>query len=656
MKVVIYDTETLKEFFLVGAYIPETGAYYEFSVNAWENELDKLVSFIEAHNDHYFVGFNNLRFDSQVVEWVVRTHENWHELSRLEICALISQKAQDIIHDANYDLPPLYREPILSFKQIDLFTIWHFNNENRRMSLKAVQYYLNWHNVEEMPIHHNKENLSEEEILLTKEYCKNDVMSTYELYKLTRGLVSNPLYKGEDKIGDRLAMKEEFKLDCLNWDDVKIGAEWNKLDYMNLTKKTYKDIRPEKIVHFYGKKFKTFFPPWTAFQTKELQTFIKSFGNQHVLAEKQKFTYVFNKELTAVLAKGGIHSCEKGRMLVPSEDEQYWQIDIGSQYPNAIRKYGVEPRHLPGWNSLIVSKIDRRLTYKKMYQESGVPKYNSLQKMGKLALNGGSYGRLNTTGDWQEYPYGMLQVTIGGQIEILMVVEDLLLKGFRVVSLNTDGFDCIIKKEREQEFREILTHWEKVIGNSELGNFEYTEFQWIAQTSVNDYLALKKDGKVKAKGDFEIYKEIHKNPSARIVPIALEQYFVNNIPVELTIRSHTDIFDFCLRQKASKDFHYEGINRATGKTNVYKKMLRYYVSTSGEKLLKVKNHDSDSTAPAVSQVEAGEWLCTICNNINDANPSIINYDYYIEKAEEIIRKVQGIKSKVKMDPAQLSLF
>lgn len=46
-------------------------------------------------------------------------------------------------------------------------------------------------------------------------------------------------------------------------------------------------------------------------------------------------------------------------------------------------------------------------------------------------------GRLNTKGDWQEYPWGMMQVTIGCQMEILMIVEDLILKGFNVLSLNT---------------------------------------------------------------------------------------------------------------------------------------------------------------------------------------------------------------------------
>jgi len=206
-------------------------------------------------------------------------------------------------------------------------------------------------------------------------------------------------------------------------------------------------------------------------------------------------------DLKAVVGKGGIHSTEGGRFLKPKEDEIYIDADIGSQYPNAIRKYKVEPKHLPGWNNLIVSKIERRLNYKRLFKETGNPKYASLQEMGKLSLNGGSYGRLNSKGDWQQDPCCMLQVTMGGQLELLMIVEDLILKGFNVVSLNTDGFGTILKRNREEEFKVILSGWEKVIGNDTLGQFEYTEFKWIAQTSVNDYLALKADGTLKMKGE-----------------------------------------------------------------------------------------------------------------------------------------------------------
>ena len=121
MDVIIYDIETLKEYFLVVAMAP--GYKRVFKVNAYENNLDAFIKFAHEHKDHYWVGYNNLRFDSQVVEWVLRNREYWHELSNLEITARIAQKASDVIHDANFDVFPEYRESDLSLKQIDLFKV-----------------------------------------------------------------------------------------------------------------------------------------------------------------------------------------------------------------------------------------------------------------------------------------------------------------------------------------------------------------------------------------------------------------------------------------------------------------------------------------------------------------------------------------------------
>ena len=135
MKVVCYDIETLQEYFLLVAYNPETKEHHQFGVNKWENNLDAMVKFIDDYKDYYFVGYNNLRFDAQVVEWILRNCENWYEKDNLEITAMIAQKAQDTIHDSNFEVFPEYREQDLSFKQIDLFRIWHFDNKNRRVSL-----------------------------------------------------------------------------------------------------------------------------------------------------------------------------------------------------------------------------------------------------------------------------------------------------------------------------------------------------------------------------------------------------------------------------------------------------------------------------------------------------------------------------------------
>lgn len=662
MKILCHDCETLKEMFDIGIYIPEEDKWYEFGVNQWENSLDSFIKFVDTHKEYYWVGFNSLAFDSQVIEYIIRNHDKWHDLPNMEIVSRIYQKSQDIIDNSNYGLFPEYREEWLTLKQIDLFTIWHFNNENRRTSLKAIEFAIDMENIEEMPIHHAQEELTKDEIQLVKNYRKNDVWATYQFYLITIGQTDLKLYKGENKIEDRLAMQEEFGLNCLNWDDVKIGAEWNKLDYIKLTNRNERDLKPKQIIHYFGKKFKQFFPKTVKFESKELNEFVRNLGEEYAINKKQEFKYKFNKELTATIAKGGIHSCEGGRFIKPEDDEIYFQIDIGSQYPNAIRKYKVEPKHLPGWNNLIVSKVDRRLNHKKIYNETKNKKYNSLQKMGKLALNGGSYGRLNTQGDWQEYPYGMLQVTIGGQLEILMVAEGVLNKGFRVISLNTDGFDVIIKKSREKEFRDILTEYEKNIGNDVLGNFEYTEFKWIAQTSVNDYIALKTNGETKQKGDFEVDKELNKNKSARIVPIALEEYFKNGVPVEQTVKNHKNIYDFCIRQKASKDFHYEGISKS-GK-NVYKKLIRYYVSLEGEQLFKIKNENCTTNAPDRSIVEKDEDtgrgnLCKVCNFLpKDTSTENVDFEYYIRRANRIVNKIklEGRKGIKEQPKNQMTLF
>ena len=231
MKVLIYDIETLKELFLVVIYNPQTDVTYEFAVSKWNNQLDLFVRFTEQHEDYYWVGYNNLRFDSQVVEYIIRNYEDWQTLSGLEICAKIALKASDTIHDANYDVFPEYREEALSLKQIDLFRVNHYDNKNRRVSLKRLEFEMDLENIEEMPIHHTKTNMTDKEIALTIEYCRNDIYATYEFYKVTIGETNHPLYKGNNQIALRLDIQEEFGIPCLNYSDSKIGDEMIKKFY-----------------------------------------------------------------------------------------------------------------------------------------------------------------------------------------------------------------------------------------------------------------------------------------------------------------------------------------------------------------------------------------------------------------------------------------
>ncbi len=335
MKLLIFDKECLLECFFVGIYDLQEDKNYEFGVNQWENSLDGFIKFIEEHKDYYWVGYNNLNYDSQIMEFILRNHENWHSLSGLEICKIISQESNDIIDNSNYGLFPKYREEYLTVKHIDLPRIWHFFNENRRVSLKALEFSMGYENIEEMPIHHLQRDLTKENIQLIKNYCFNDVKATHLFYLITIGKTDLKLYKGKNKILDRQIIESEVGIKWLNFDDVKIGAEWNKLDYCKLTGRGEKEIKPKKINHFFGKKYNKFFPKTVSFQSRELQKFVKDLGETFILNEKQIFKYKFNDKLVVTIARGGIHSNEGGRFLKPTENEIYLQCDIGLiQWPN----------------------------------------------------------------------------------------------------------------------------------------------------------------------------------------------------------------------------------------------------------------------------------------------------------------------------------
>ena len=650
MNILVYDIETMQELFLIDIYNPQTNEHHEFMVSNWQNDLDSMIKFIELHNEYYFVGYNSLRFDSQVVEWIIKNNNSWYELSNLEICAKIAQKAADVIHDANFDVFPEYREEQLSFKQIDLFKVNHYDNKNRRVSLKRLEFEMDLENIEEMPIHHTKTNMTEEEIEITRNYCRNDVYATYEFYKVTIGDCEHLLYKGNDQIGLRLDIQEEFGIPCLNYSDSKIGDEMIKKFYCQEKRISYTDL-PKK--GFFRKEVavKQCIADYVSFKTKELQQFLIRIRKMK-LGTKDDFkeSISFYNNVYSFM-KGGLHTENKPEIFEADEDHLIIDWDVSSYYPAIIINNGRYPGHLgkeflSGYKQMFNKRLELKPLAKKDKRIKGI--VGAL----KLAVNS-VYGKSSDMQNWIYDRQLTMFTTITGELSLMMLIEAYELEGIHVISANTDGVTIEIHKEKLEKMFEI-NEWWQTLTQYEL---ERTDYQKIIFSTVNDYIAIKTDGEIKKKGDFLTDFELHKNKSARIVPMALEQYYVHNIPVESTIRNHTNIYDYALRQKASKDFHYEGHSKEN--KTIYNKLIRYYVSNTGEKLLKVKNPECTTNAVDISQVEAGEWVMHVCNFLPKDHPlDNINYEYYIEKAQRIIDKIQlgGKKRKVNIDKNQLSLF
>jgi DNA polymerase elongation subunit (family B) len=334
----------MQELFLVGVYDPQLNMYREFEVSKNKNELDSFVSWAQS-NDCYWVGYNNLRFDAQVIEWILRNYEHWHELSALETAAKIAQKAADVIHDANYEVFPEYREEWLTLKQIDLFKVNHYDNKNRMVSLKRLEFEMDLENIEEMPIHHSKTNMTDEEIQLTKDYCKNDVMATYEFYKITTGDTEHPLYKGNNQIELRQDIQEEFGIPCLNYSDSKIGDEMIKKFYCQEKRIQYSEL-PKKGFFRTEVEVRKCIAPYVTFQTPELQQFLNKIKKEALTMKdefKESLSFYNN---TYTFAKGGLHTENGPKIFEANENTLIVDWDVSSYYPAIIINNKQYPHHL----------------------------------------------------------------------------------------------------------------------------------------------------------------------------------------------------------------------------------------------------------------------------------------------------------------------
>lgn len=262
------------------------------------------------------------------------------------------------------------------------------------------------------------------------------------------------------------------------------------------------------------------------------------------------------------------------------------------------------------------------------------------------------YGKLGQPGSFLEYPEGVLRICMGNQIEILMLIETLNLAGFDVISANTDGILTYYHESREEEFRKICSEWEESVGNVKLGKLECTKFTEIWQESVNSYIAKKQDGSLKKKGRFVTSYglpgcEINKNKSARIIPLALEEYIAKGTDPEQFIKNHKSIMDFCIAKKATGKMHYEELDK--NGIIKHKKLIRYYISTDGNIFKKRGLNNNGDPIDAYCQAQNSDfpWIdfpkLKYFNKFSEKSNYNIDYDFYILETYKRIDKMQKTK-------------
>lgn len=661
----IADIETLAEYILLSFYNVDTKEWNEFEIGEYSNDILPFAKFYDKNEIDYNVFYNGIKFDGPILEYIYRNYNDWLNLSGIEIARKIYQYSQDVINDTNYGAFLEYREDMFSVKVLDPFTILGLDNEARRSSLKKCQFQLDLPSVEEMPIHHTKKNLTKEEIIQIKSYCRNDIMSLYELFKLVLGNTAHIVYKNNNQLELRLSIQEEFDINCLNYSDIKLGEELMKKSYSDEKGITLKEL-PRKGTFRKQVALSKCIPKYVTFKTDKLKTLLKEIKAVK-LGRNGKWERVIKIATTEyVQSLGGLHSVNKNEIWIAGEDYYIEDDDASSYYPKIICDNGYYPTHL-GKELLKVYKTiyNRRLELKPLAKTD--KKIKGIVEAFKLLLNS-IFGKLGSMESWLYDLQALYSVTLTGQYSLLMLIEEFELNGIKVISANSDGITTYFKKELLEKKQEIVKKWQEIT-NFEIETVRFNKFIY---SSVNDYIAVPTEGKTKKKGSFITEYELWKNKSWRVVSLALEAYFIDGKnPIDF-IENHDNIFDFCLMTRATGDLYLEmqrkseeGVFDSTNTVRL-KKLVRYYLSSEKEWQLYKRGIGSTGKNANISlhaDNELGRIYVQYFNQWQQKEMKDYNIDYsqYIYKCLKMIDSVEkGNKLKTYINKlnndTQLSLF
>lgn len=607
----VYDIEVFKNVFHCTLLNTETEELIKFECSIRKNEMEEMCKFF-LQPDICLVGYNNIHYDNPIINYCIEYFSN-SKYTYNKICMSIFNLSTVITKDKeNIDKWKRWKYAN-NFYTLDLLTMLY--SQALRVSLKEMQVTMMYKNVQEFNCNWQIP-LATTEIDSMIDYNINDVMSTYELLK-----------RCEKDIKLRLDIEDQYNIKCLSKDGVNIGMQILAEEYMRKTGISWnilKDLRsPADTINL-----NEIILPFIKYDTKILQDLLIEMKSLSVSPGRKSYEkkFLLGDRVISV-GVGGIHTINESEIIIPNENEILVDLDVASLYPSMLLNFDFYPRHLGKEFKEVYADIrERRIKAKHA-------KDKVTDATLKLALNGLS-GNLQNEFSWCYDPKAVMGIRINGQLLLLMLTEKLMTLGITPIQLNTDGIFVKMPKSVYSEAMKICKEWENLTGLV----LEEDRFKAFYQLAVNDYFGVFENNLIKEKGCFITSVIQGKGLTPKIIPKAVEKYFLEDIKPEEFIKQHTDIKDFLMSEKTGKQWTVEYNGQTQQRTN------RFYASTDGCFLYKwkiddgVKKYQNMLTASGI----------TLLNNFDNLkeNPKI-NYQYYITEANKIINQ---LKTK------QLSLF
>lgn len=607
---VIMDIECYPNYFLIAfrdVNNPKRTKHFEMRGDKQQLDTEAIRKWLRSAT---IITFNGNHYDMPMVMYAL-TSASCSELKEASDAIIIDgMKSWEFMKAYDLQYPK-------SLDHIDIFEI-----PAGTLSLKAYSARIGCKKLQDLPIDPDKW-LTEAEMDAIALYCNNDTMNTLQLFTFTND-------KGEMVIKQAVDLRAEtsqkYGMDLRSKSDAQFGEAVFKSEIEKVIGKRL--FKPE--FHTVKKKFKYDIPDFIYFDTPVLQDLldvirntvfrVKPTGHVEMPESLSDFKIQINQGLYTI-GIGGLHSNESGQSVVAADDEIISDADVASYYPSII----INGRYYPANCGLPFLRIythfrDERVRLKH------VEGMELICQIYKIALNG-SFGKLSSMYSFLYDPKMLIQVTLTGQLSLLMLIERIEALGARIISANTDGIVIHAKKAIWDKVERVVALWE-IDTNFTM---EYTKYQRIHSQSVNSYLALTtpdKDGKVKwkQKGDFA-KRGLTQSGNNQVCIEAIKAFLQHGTPIRETIEQHDNFLDFTNFQQvkggAYKDGEYLG------------KVVRWYYSTNtNTTIVYAKGNNVPLTKGAMPVMD-----------LPDQTPTDIDFDWYVREAYDMLAKlgVQGVE-------------
>lgn len=592
----IFDVEVYPNYFLCSFLSLATGKVAVFE--QWQDESLDLARLGWILNNICIIGFNSFHYDLPIVSLALTGASTERLQWATDEIILRNERGDDVLKRG--------KAKRIKADHIDLIEVAPLS-----ASLKAYAGRLHAQRMQDLPIAPGTQLTAAQRLVVRWYNVASDLPATRLLYQ-----------ELEEQIKLRERMSVEYGVDLRSRSDAQIAEAviGHEVGRLNGARPKRPDIQPGKF---------SYQPP--AFL--HYQTDLLNWAFQQVCSARfeieENGTVGLPEEIKALkldingssyqMGIGGLHSCEQKAVYFSSANETIFDRDVTSYYPQLILNSNMFPQQL-GRNFL---RVYQQIVSRRVQAKANKDKVTADSL--KITANG-TFGKLGSPYSILYAPHLLIQVTLTGQLSLLMLIERLELAGIPVVSANTDGIVIRCPNHLRATYEAIVAQWERDTGLTT----EEAIYAAIYSRDVNNYVAVKPNGKIKAKGafsnpwadpDLAIFR-FHKNPVNLICTEAVTNFLTTGAPVAQTIMACRDITKFVtvrsVRGGAAKDGEYLG------------KTVRWYYGAGEEgEIVYVKNGN---------MVPRSTGARPLPNLLPDL-PKDLDFDWYVNESRAMLESL-----------------